>query len=155
MAMGGVPHYLKAVEGGKSAVQNIDNICFSKNGLLQDEFDLLYPALFDNSEEHIKVIRLLAAKKQGLTRKELIENGKLAQGGNTSKIIEELVHSGFISPYYAFGKKKRNIQYRLTDEYTLFYLKFIEKNRSEGYIQKLLLFLLKEMRKYLAVKLIY
>ena len=132
MAMGGVPHYLKAVEGGKSAVQNIDNICFSKNGLLQDEFDLLYPALFDNSEEHIKVIRLLAAKKQGLTRKELIENGKLSQGGNTSKVIEELVHSGFISPYYAFGKKKRNIQYRLTDEYTLFYLKFIEKNRSEG-----------------------
>lgn len=132
MAMGGIPHYLKEIEGGKSAVQNIDAICFSKNGLLQDEFSLLYPALFDNSEEHIKVIRLLAAKKKGLTRKEIIENGKLSNGGNTTKVIEELVHSGFISSYYSFGKKKRDLRYRLTDEYTLFYLKFIEKNRSEG-----------------------
>jgi len=132
MAMGGVPHYLKEIKGGKSAIQNIDAICFSKNGLLKDEFDLLYPALFDNSEEHIKIIRLLAEKRKGLTRKEIVKNGKLSEGGNTSKIIEELLHSGFISPYYAFGKKKRDISYRLTDEYTLFYLKFIEKNRSEG-----------------------
>jgi AAA+ ATPase superfamily predicted ATPase len=132
MAIGGIPHYLKEVEGGKSAVQNIDALCFSKTGLLNDEFSLLYPALFDNSEEHIKIIRLLANKREGLTRKEIVKLGKLSEGGSTSKVIEELVHSGFVRPYYAFGKKKRDLQYRLTDEYTLFYLKFIEKNRSEG-----------------------
>lgn len=132
MAMGGIPHYLKEVEGGKSAVQNIDEICFSESGLLYDEFDLLYPALFKNSEEHIKIIRILASKRKGLTRKEIVKNGKLSDGGSTSKTIEELVHSGFISSYYWFGNKKRNLYYRLTDEYTLFYLKFIEKNRSQG-----------------------
>jgi len=132
MAMGGIPHYLKEIEAGQSAVQNIDEICFSKNGLLNDEFSLLYPALFDNPEEHIKIIRLLASKRQGLTRKEIISNGKLSDGGNTSKIIEELVHSGFVTSYYSFGKKIRDLRYRLTDEYTLFYLKFIEKNRSQG-----------------------
>ena len=132
MAMGGVPHYLKEIEAGKSAVQNIDEICFSKNGLLQHEFSLLYPALFENSEEHIKIIRTLASKRKGLTRKDIILFGKLADGGNTSKVIEELVHSGFVTPYYTFGKKKRNLLYRLTDEYTLFYLKFIEKNRAQG-----------------------
>lgn len=132
MAMGGVPHYLKEIEAGKSAVQNIDEICFSKSGLLNDEFSLLYTALFDNPEEHIKVIRLLASKRQGLTRKEIIAYGKLSDGGSTSKIIEELMHSGFISSYYSFGKKTRDLRYRLTDEYTLFYLKFIERKRSEG-----------------------
>jgi len=132
MAIGGIPHYLKEIEGGKSAVQNIDALCFSKTGLLNNEFSLLYPALFDNSEEHIKIIRLLATKRQGLTRKEIVKIGKLPEGGSTSKVIEELVQSGFIQPFYAFGKKKRDLQYRLTDEYTLFYLKFIEKNRSEG-----------------------
>lgn len=132
MAMGGIPHYLKEVEKGKSAVQNIDNICFSKNGLLTDEFSLLYPALFDNSEEHIRLIRLLSATRQGLTRKEIVAVGNFSDGGGTTKIIEELMHSGFISPFYAFGKKKKDLQYRLTDEYTLFYLKFIEPNRSEG-----------------------
>ena len=132
MAMGGIPHYLKEVEAGKSATQNIDEICFSPSGLLNNEFSLLYPALFDNPEDHIKLIRLLASKRKGLSRKEIVTYGDFPNGGNTSRLIEDLIHSGFVSTYYAFGKKRRDVQYRLTDEYTLFYLKFIEKNRSEG-----------------------
>ena len=132
MVMGGIPHYLKEVENGKSAIQNIDKICFSPSGLLKEEFNLLYPALFDKSDEHLKIIRLLGSKNKGLSRKELIQNSDLSDGGNTSKVIEELVHSAFITPFYSFGKKKKEIRYRLTDEYTLFYLKFIEKNRTEG-----------------------
>ncbi len=31
--------------------------------------------------------------------------------------------------YYPFGKKKKNKLYRLTDEYSLFYLNFIEQNK--------------------------
>lgn len=132
MAMGGIPHYLKEVKAGKSAIQNIDGICFSNTGLLHDEFSLLYPALFDNPEEHLKVVRALATGRQGLTRKAIVKKTKLPDGGGTTKIIEELVHSGFVTPYYSFGKKMREMCYRLTDEYTLFYLKFMEKNRAEG-----------------------
>lgn len=132
MAMGGIPHYLKEVEKGKSAIQNIDDICFSENGLLYDEFSSLYPALFENAEEHIKIIRIISEKKQGLTRREIIKNGDLPNGGGTTKILEELVSSGFLSIYYAFGNKKRDMRYRLSDEYSLFYLKFIENKRSGG-----------------------
>jgi hypothetical protein len=32
MVMGGVPAYLNAVERGKSVAQNIETICFSKDG---------------------------------------------------------------------------------------------------------------------------
>ncbi|MFK7907506.1 MAG: ATP-binding protein [Chitinophagales bacterium] len=131
MAMGGIPHYLKEVEGGQSAAQNIDRIFFSPNALLSEEFDSLYFALFDNAEDHIKIVRLLAEKWQGLTRQEIIAMGKFPNGGNTSKVIEELTHSGFITPYYTFGKKKNGKRYRLTDEYSLFYLKFIEGKRLE------------------------
>ena len=42
MAMGGIPHYLKEIKKGESAIQSIDNICFSKNGLLNEEFKNLY-----------------------------------------------------------------------------------------------------------------
>ncbi len=35
--MGGIPHYLKKAEPGKSAVQIIQQTCFSKNGLLATE----------------------------------------------------------------------------------------------------------------------
>lgn len=132
MAMGGVPHYLDEIEAGKSAAQNINQICFTENGLLQDEFSKLFSSLFENHETHIKVIRALANKRKGLTRGEIIEISKLPEGGGSSKVLEELLHSGFISMYYPFGKKKKNSLYRLTDEYSLFYIQFIENNREEG-----------------------
>ena len=126
MAMGGIPHYLKEVEGGQSATQNIDRICFSTNGLLKGEFLRLYPSLFKNADKHFAVIRALGSKPQGITRKQIVALTKLPDGGGLSKVLEELNYSGFISDFRAFGKKKKEKLYRLTDEYSLFYLKFIE-----------------------------
>lgn len=132
MAMGGVPHYLKAIKGNRSAMQNIDAICFAKSGLLKQEFGRLYPALFDNATNHISVIRALATRQQGLTRQQIIAQAKLPEGGSTTRILEELVQSGFIATYPIFGKKKKDKLYRLIDEYSLFYLHFIENNKQEG-----------------------
>ena len=131
MAMGGVPHYLKEIRPGKSAIQNIQDICFSDTGLLKDEFSRLYPALFDNAENHIIVIRTLFEKKQGMTRSELIKKANLSSGGTISKVLNELKHSGFVEIYQAFNKKKKDQLFRLTDEYSLFYLQFIEDNLQE------------------------
>lgn len=126
MALGGIPHYLKEIQHGKSAIQNINEICFSKNGLLRDEFSKLYPALFNNAENHIAVIRALASKKSGLTRNQIIELAKIPSGGTSKRVLEELEQSGFISIYTPFGRKKKDRLYRLTDEYSLFYLHFID-----------------------------
>jgi uncharacterized protein len=132
MAMGGVPHYLKEISGEKSATQNIDHICFTKNGLLQNEFSRLYASLFAHAENHVIVVRALAQKKQGMTRNELIEKGKLTNNGGLTKILEELSQSGFISEHFSFDKKKKDKIYRLCDEYSLFYLQFIESNKQQG-----------------------
>ncbi len=131
MAMGGIPHYLKELEAGKSAIQNIDALCFTKGGLLNDEFSKLYPALFDNSTNHILIVRALAQKWKGMTRSELIVATKLPDGGGFSNTLEELISCGFVSDYYPFGKKKKDVLYRLTDEYSLFYLQFIENQRIQ------------------------
>ncbi len=132
MAMGGIPHYLKEVETGKSVVQNIDAICFANSGLLQNEFSQLYPSLFNKADRHIAIIRALEKKQMGLSRSELIKKSGLSEGGNSSKVLQELEQSGFISSYFPFGKKKKGKLYRLTDEYSLFYLRFIENKRQEG-----------------------
>lgn len=131
MAMGGVPHYLKEIKVGKSAMQNIQDICFSDTGLLRNEFDRLYPALFDNAQNHIAIIKALFEKKKGVTRSELIQKANLPSGGSTTRVINELVHSGFVQVYPAYNKKKRDQLFRLTDEYSLFYLQFIEKNSHQ------------------------
>jgi hypothetical protein len=132
MAMGGIPHYLNEIEGGLSAAQNIERICFSPSGLLNNEFSRLYPALFDNADHHIAVIKALAEKWQGLTRTEIIAQSKLADGGGLTRCLDELIASGFISSYFPFGKKKKEMLYRLTDEYSLFYLQFIENKACKG-----------------------
>jgi len=131
MVMGGIPHYLKEIEKGKSATQNISKICFSETGLLRDEFLSLYPALFEHSEYHTKLVRILASKPNGLTRIQLIEYSKINDSGRVAKVLEELAESGFVTAYPAFGKKKKGKIYRLTDEYSIFYLRFIEPNLLE------------------------
>ena len=54
------------------------------------------------------------------------------KGGSLSRVLEELIHSGFITSYRPYGKKKKTKLYRLTDEYSMFYLKFMEGKEYEG-----------------------
>jgi hypothetical protein len=132
MVMGGIPHYLKEIEKGESAAQAIDRVCFTKDGLLHDEFKTLYTSLFENARNHMNVIRVLARKNSGLTRNEIIESSKLTSGGGATQLLEELMESGFIKPYIPFDRTAKDAIYRLTDEYSLFYIKFIENSRSVG-----------------------
>jgi uncharacterized protein len=131
LAVGGVPHYLKFIKGNKSAIQNIDDICFADGGILKTEFLRLYPALFERPEQHIAVIRALSKGKQGLTRPAILSASQLPDNGSSSKVLEELAESGFITAYFPYGKVKKDMLYRLTDEYSLFYLHFIENNLNE------------------------
>lgn len=139
MALGGVPQYLEKLSKGLSVSQNIDKLCFSKDGLLNDEFNQLFISLFENSERHIKIIKTLASSNKGLTRNELIVKSKLPSGGDFSLKLEELVESGFVTDYPFYQNKRQLTLYRLSDEYSRFYLKFIafNKNGGEGTWQEL------------------
>ena len=128
MVTGGIPFYLQAFSGTESPVQNIERICFSPDGLLRLEFESLYRALFSTHERHIAIVRAIATKAKGLTRDEIIKISKLPDAGSTTNILDELEKSGFIRRYQPFQKKKRNSLYQLSDFYTLFYLRFIEKS---------------------------
>lgn len=126
MALGGIPHYLDQVMGGKSAIQNIDDICFSTQGVLRKEFGNLYSALFMNPEKYEAVVMALASIWKGLSRNEILRATKIKDGSGLTTILQELELSGFISSYTPFGKKKKDTLFRLTDCFSLFYLKFIQ-----------------------------
>ncbi len=128
MVMGGIPYYLEAVRGNQSAAQNIERICFAKDGLLRTEFDNLYRALFKNFNKHLAVVRAISTKSKGLTRKEIIALTKLPESGVTTKVLDELEKSGFIRKYLPFNKRVRGGLFQLVDFYTLFFLRFIEKS---------------------------
>jgi len=126
MTIGGIPQYLKNIKPGQSAVTVINELCFARNGLLRGEFNNLYQSLFDKAEHHMSIIKALAANKSGLTRNEIIKACKLSTGGTTTRLMEELIESGFIAQYVPFNKDIRESIYKVTDEYALFYLKFMD-----------------------------
>jgi AAA+ ATPase superfamily predicted ATPase len=131
MAMGGIPFYLKEITRGKSATQLIDDICFSPKGLLNEEYSQLYHSLFKNADQHIKIIEVLAAKPQGMTRADVALKTRLSEA-SLSRTLEELLECDFISFYEPLINKKKTAIYKLTDLYSLFYLKFIKANKKGG-----------------------
>ncbi|MBC7686822.1 MAG: hypothetical protein H7211_01440 [Aquabacterium sp.] len=52
--------------------------------------------------------------------------------GGTTKLLEELAESGLFTPYVPFDRTAKDSIYKLTDEYSLFYVKFIEHTRFKG-----------------------
>jgi uncharacterized protein len=134
MVTGGIPFYLENIIRGNSLVENIDHLCFKKDGILTDEFDNLYKALFNNASIHEQIVQTLASHSFGLKRNELITKAKLKSGGMISEKINELIESGFIVETKSKTNAAKNNIYRLTDEYSLFYLKFILPSKKEDNI---------------------
>jgi uncharacterized protein len=130
MILGGVPYYLKAVKKGMSLDQIVNELCFTKDGLLKNEFQYVFQSLFDNAENHLKVIKALSEKNKGLTRTEILEKTELSNAGSTTRILEELEESGFILKYIPLYNKNKESLYRIIDYYTLFYIQFIEKRKA-------------------------
>jgi uncharacterized protein len=132
MALGGVPYYLNEVKPGFSSIQNIDQILFSENSTLKNEFGNLYKALFDNYSVYEEVIKVLSTKRTGLSRLEIIKYTKITNGGGLTKILNELEEYDFIQNYVPFGNEKRDGLYRLIDEYSMFYYQFNPNKNNEG-----------------------
>lgn len=125
MIFGGVPHYLSLFDKQKSLPQNIDDLFFSRQAKLQNEFNRLFGSLFKNAADHEKVVRFLATRRSGFTRKEILSATKIKDGGGATDILNGLEASDFITQYLPFGEPKKE-HYRLTDHFCMFYLQFID-----------------------------
>jgi uncharacterized protein len=133
MVFGGIPHYLKQVEKGKSAIQIINRTCFQSDGLLYNEFDRLFASLFEQAEDNLSIVSAIATVRHGLSRDELIEKTKFSSGGTLNKRLKELESSGLIQSYIPYGNKKKEMYFRLIDEYCFFYLTWIRPLKNKGF----------------------
>ena len=129
MVFGGVPHYLESVSRGRSVAQVVDDGCFSKDGALSGEFDRLFASLFGDDPKYVAVVRTLAKRRRGFTRNELLHAIGASTGGGASKILTNLEEGGFIASSIPLGRTERDRFFRLTDEFSLFHLKWMESRR--------------------------
>jgi hypothetical protein len=131
MAIGGIPYYLEKIKPGESVAQALDRLCFSKNSFLRTEFDNIFASLFDQHDNHSAIIRALATVRKGLTRTEVLTKSKVKTGGTLTKTLLELEESGFVEKYMPYQGKKDSL-YRIADEYSMFYIKYIENAKHIG-----------------------
>lgn len=129
MILGGVPFYWSMLKNHLSLPENIDALFFARDGMLRQEFEEMYSAIFSNADKYVQIIRSLAKKSQGMTRQE-IETATRISGGSLTKMLNNLKRCDFITTLSQLDNKKKNEIYRLCDFYTLFYLHFIASDTS-------------------------
>ena len=130
MIFGGIPYYLDMLDHKLPLSANVDELFFSENAPLKMEYEFLFRSLFKNSVNYRKVIEKLAGKLKGLTRAE-IEAGTKLTGGDLSKVLKNLNSCDFIRTYLEPNKKERDKIYQLTDMFSLFHIRFVQKNNGQ------------------------
>jgi len=131
MITGGIPFYLGYFNRSLSLPQNIDRMFFCKDSPLKDEYRRLFSSVFANPGEMMAIVGQLAKRKPGYTRKELLTILKKTDGGNLSSNLRTLEASDFIVRYVPFGGDGRQVHYKLTDPFCIFYLKFMAGKDSD------------------------
>lgn len=131
---GGVPRYLEEIDPNLSADENIRNLGFRKGGLLVEEFDRIFSDLFSKrSARYKQIVECLADKKASL--EEICKTTGLEKGGTVSQYLDDLVETGYIAKDHTWNiksEKESNLcRFRLRDNYSRFYLKYIEPRRTQ------------------------
>lgn len=131
---GGVPRYLEEIYPNENAEANIKRLCFDASGILFNEFEQIFSDLFDNKYTIYRDI-VLSLVDGAKTREEISDLTKLPANGVLSDYLENLEKTNFISRYYTWNlkteKSMRLSQYRLSDNYLRFYLKYIMPNKDQ------------------------
>ena len=131
---GGIPRYLEEIDPRLSANENIKRMCFERDGVLFGDFKAIFSQVF--GEESVlkqKVLRTLIDGPR--TCIEVADALGVVRGGSLSATLEVLVAAGLVPKDEGYnpetGKKARMVKYRLSDNYTRFYLKYVLPHETE------------------------
>lgn len=131
---GGVPRYLEEIRPEISAEENIKRICFSPEGFLFNEFNQIFSDIFI-SKTHLYFKILEALVDEELQPINLSKKIEVPLNNALLEYMEELVMAGFLERDYTWsiqtGKTSKLSCFRLKDNYSRFYLKYILPNRHK------------------------
>ncbi len=134
---GGVPKYLEEIDPGSSADNNIQRLCFRPEGILFREFDQIFSDVFGKrSVAYREILRTLVSGCR--THSEISSALGKKRSGHMTDYLNDLQLAGFLAKDRMFdpksGRTLRSEKYRLRDNYSRFFLRYVEPQR--GRIEK-------------------
>ena len=131
---GGVPKYLEEMLPEESAESNIQRLCFQQKGLLFREYDQIFSDLFSKkAQTYTDIVSTLS--KEPLTLGEICHALQIQKSGSVSNYLRDLVLAGFLTEDCTWNLKSKISstlkQFRLSDNYLRFYLKYIQPNKEK------------------------
>ena len=131
---GGVPRYLEEVDPGISADETIRRLCFLPDGYLFREFSELFNDIISRTAPlKRKILEALAERHLGGS--ELAKRLGIPRNGHLSDIMDELETAGFVAKANGInpetGRRGRVDQYRIRDNYTRFFLRYVAPRLPE------------------------
>ena len=126
---GGVPRYLEEIDPALSASENIRRMCYLPNSILRVDFDEMFNDVITEQPVFTgKVLRTLVDGPKSVT--EIASALGADKSGRISRALDMLAECGLVSADSGLnpetGTKIRGRRYRLRDNYSRYYLKFVE-----------------------------
>ncbi len=131
---GGVPRYLEEIIPNRPAEELIKSWCFTREGVLLQEFEALFTDLFSKkSKIYKRILNVLIAGPKELN--EICKALDWSVHGGVSEYLNDLRTAGFIQRDFTWNiqdhKESRLSHYRVSDNYVRFYLKYIAPNQGK------------------------
>lgn len=125
---GGVPRYLEEVIPAQTAAENIRRMAFSPNSILRKDFDEMFTDVITHLPKLTGQV-LESLVDQPLTSSEVVKRLGVEKCGRISEALSQLVEAGIVSRDVGrnpeTGEEIRERRYRLSDNYSRFYLKYV------------------------------
>ena len=130
---GGIPKYLQEINPRLSADENIRRMCFLPEGYLFKDFDSIFSDVFgEGIAAKRRILNILADGPASVS--ELAKAMSIEPNGHITNDLNDLTVAGFVAAGAGLNPvtnaKVREVRYRLCDNYTRFYLKFIQPRRE-------------------------
>ena len=130
---GGVPKYLEDARPELSDDENIRRMCFMPRGILFREFDETFNGVFGRrSKTRGRILKMLMSGPKSAA--ELAEADGKTPNGSYARALKDLQMAGYVAGDGGMnpctGEPLREERFRISDNYTRFYLHYIEPRRQ-------------------------
>ena len=130
---GGIPKYLEDVRPELSVDENVRRMCFMPRGILFREFDETFNGVFGRrAKTRGRILKMLMTGPKSAA--ELAEIDGKTPNGSYARALKDLRMAGYaagdggLNP--CTGEPLREERFRVSDNYTRFYLHYVEPRRK-------------------------